>query len=130
MRLSRPASLSAVVAVAAAVAAFLPGAAGAVAVEAGYCDPLVTQGFVSYPDGSVDITNQLSGAEMDAGCVTTHHLAGVEAHFVAAYTYPGWSYKVKDAGGKGQKVVVAFTHTSGVKITYTIQPGRLDWKVS
>lgn len=90
----------------------------------------MVQGFVSNPDGSVDITNQLSGAEMDAGCVTTHHVIGVEARFAAAYTYPGWTYKVKDAGGKSQKVVVAFIHTSGVKITYSIQPGRLDWKVS
>ena len=104
--------------------------ASATAVADGYC--ATVPGLVEFPDGSFDITNDLSGAGLMAGCVTTHHVPGVSTTFGAAFTYPGWTFKVKDAGGTGKnKVSVAFIDSAtGTKITYTIQPGRLDWRVS
>ncbi|MGD9795921.1 MAG: hypothetical protein AB7V43_20845 [Acidimicrobiia bacterium] len=112
-------------------AAFGPSLGSASTGEVGSCN-LET---VTYTDGSVDITNQVDFIVGDqyyeAGCVTVHSVPGKSLTFVDAISYPGWSYKVKDAGGKNRKVSVQFTNPAVTsKVTYVIQPGRVDWKVS
>lgn len=120
---------------AAALAASLllsPTAASATAGEVGSC----VNGAVTNADGSVDITNEVDfivgDQYFDAGCVTVNSVSGVKLVFTDAITYPGWTYRVKDAGGVGKlKVSVEFTNPAvAYKVTYVIQPGRLDWKVS
>lgn len=120
---------------AAALAACLllsPSPASATTGEVGSC----VTGAVTNADGSIDITNEVDfivgDQYFDAGCVTVNSVSGVRLAFKDAVTYPGWSYRVKDAGGTGKlKVSVEFTNP-GVpyKVTYVIQPGRIDWKVS
>lgn len=133
MALRRTLARTAVLAVSIAAVA-VPATASATAVEPGYCVDATLNGLVDNQDGSWSITNQVNGSlggeVYDAGCVTTRHVPGGEGSFVDAFTYPGWTYKVKDAGGRDGKVSVAMIHSSGVKITYTIQPGRLDWRIS
>lgn len=129
---SRRTAVRTLAALAALAAAVVPGTASATAVEPGYC--LSVDGLVDNHDGSWTITNQVNGGingeSYDAGCVTTRHVPGGEASFVDAFTYPGWTFKVKDAGGKDGKVAVVMIHSSGVRISYTIQPGRIDWRIS
>lgn len=119
---------------AAALAACLlsPSAASATAGEVGSC----VNGAVTNADGSTDITNEVDfivgDQYFDAGCVTVNSISGVRLAFKDAITYPGWSYRVKDAGGTGKfKATVEFTNPGvAYKVTYVIQPGRIDWKVS
>jgi len=109
-----------------------PSPASATAGEVGSC----VGGSVTNADGSVDITNEVDFIVGDqyfqAGCVTVNSISGVKLVFSDAITYPGWTYRVKDAGGVGKlKVSVEFTNPAvPYKVTYVIQPGRLDWKVS
>lgn len=119
---------------AAALAACLlsPSAASATAGEVGSC----VTGGVTIADGSIDITNEVNfnvGEQAyDPGCVTVNYVPGVRLSFKDAITYPGWVYRVKDAGGTGKfKVSVELTNPDvPYKVTYVIQPGRIDWKVS
>ncbi len=115
-----------------AVCLLSPTAASATAGEVGSC----VGGAVTNADGSVDITNEVNfivGDQVfEPGCVTVNSVSGVKLVFKDAITYPGWSYRVKDAGGTGKlKVSVEFTNPAvAYKVTYVIQPGRVDWKVS
>ena len=115
-----------------AAGALVPSAASATPGLPGSC----VSGFVTNADGSTDLTNEVSfivGDDFyDVGCVTVNSVTGTRLVFVDAITYPGWNYRVKDAGGaKRLKVSVEFTNPAiPYKITYVIQPGRVDWKVS
>jgi hypothetical protein len=132
MRSRSPITLSFGAAALAASLVLSPGAASATAGAVGSC----VGGAVTNADGSVDITNEVSfiaaGEYYEPGCVTVNSIPGVRLRFEDAITYPGWTYRVKDAGGTGKlKVSVEFTNPAvPYKVTYVIQPGRIDWKVS
>lgn len=119
---------------AAALAACLlsPSAASATAGEVGSCP----EGAVTLADGSIDVTNtvgfNVGDQNYEPGCATVHYVPGVGTWFSDAITYPGWVYRVKDPGGAGKfKVSVEFSNPAvPYKVTYVIQPGRVDWKVS
>lgn len=79
-------------------------------------------------DGSHVIWNPIRSNETggDVGCVgTTHRNGGAE--FLGAVVVDGWSYTVKDSGGRssGDRVVVEFEHESGADLTYMLRRGRL-----
>lgn len=111
--------------------AFVPGTASATEAPVGSCDSTLVQNA----DGSSLITNQvngiLDGELYDAGCVTVYSVPGSVLRFVDAVTYPGWSSRVKEDGAKKRKVSVTFENVAaGVRINYTIEPGRVDWRIS
>ena len=89
--------------------------------------PVGCEGFGTPVEGQ--ITNLVYGRQGSlAGCVVTSHSATFGTALVRVVVTPGWTYRVKDAGGVAAKtkVVVEFKNeTVKDKSNYMITAGKL-----
>jgi hypothetical protein len=116
-----------------AAASLCLGAAAFYAAPAGAnaeCDARIEAGFVTDAAGNSVITNYVNARSgEEAGCVVTSHspVTGSSA-LVTVIANPGWTYKVKSAGGagSGSKVAVDFANASlKLKSSYMIRAGKV-----